>query len=35
VFLELKKMGLNVDSVYTIDQAVKVLNQLRGGTADA
>ncbi len=35
VFLELKKMGLNVDSVYTVDQAIEVLMKLRGGTADA
>ena len=31
VFLELKKMGLDVDSVYTIDQAVAALKKLKGG----
>jgi energy-coupling factor transport system ATP-binding protein len=35
VFLELKKMGLNVDSVYTVDQAIEAMKKLRGGTADA
>ena len=31
VFLELKKLGLDVDSVYTIDQAVAALKKLKGG----
>ena len=31
VFLELKKLGLNVEPVYTIDQAVSVLTKLKGG----
>ena len=31
VFLNLKKMGLPVEPVYTIDQAVEVLKKLRGG----
>ena len=31
VFLELKKMGLPVEPVYTINQAVEVLKKLRGG----
>ena len=31
VFLKLKKMGLPVEPVYTIDQAVEVLKKLRGG----
>ena len=31
VFLELKKMGLDVDSVYTINQAVAALKKLKGG----
>ena len=34
VFLHLKKMGLDVEPVYTIDQAVQVLKKLKGG-ADA
>ena len=34
VFLNLKKMGLDVEPVYTIDQAVQVLKKLKGG-ADA
>ena len=33
VFLELKAMGLDVEPVYTIDQAVAVLKTLRGGSA--
>ena len=33
VFLELKAMGLDVEPVYTIDQAVAVLKTLRGGAA--
>ena len=31
VFLELKKLGLDVESVYTIDQAVEALKKLKGG----
>ena len=34
VFLNLKKMGLPVEPVYTIDQAVEVLKKLKGGTAE-
>ena len=34
VFLNLKKMGLDVEPVYTIDQAVEVLKKLKGGTAE-
>ena len=34
VFLNLKKMGLDVEPVYTIEQAVQVLKKLKGG-ADA
>ena len=33
VFLNLKKMGLDVEPVYTIDQAVEALKKLKGGTA--
>ena len=35
VFLELKKKGLNVPSVYTMDQAVAALRQLKGGRVNA
>ena len=35
VFLHLQKMGLPVEPVYTIDQAVEALKNLRGGTAHA
>ncbi len=35
VFLELKKLGLPVQSVYTIQQAVAELQRLRGGNAHA
>lgn len=35
VFLELKKMGLDVPSVYTLDQAVDVLSAIKGGAARA
>ena len=35
VFLELRKMGLPVEPVYTIDQAVRALKMLRGGTDHA
>ena len=34
VFLNLKKMGLPVEPVYTIDQAVQALKNLRGGDAE-
>lgn len=33
VFLELKAMGLEVEPVYTIDQAVEVLTRLKGGVS--
>ena len=35
VFLELKKKGLNVPSVYTMDQALAALRQLKGGRVNA
>ena len=35
VFLELKKLGLDVPSVYTMEQAVYVLKQLKGGANHA
>ena len=35
IFLELKKLGLNVDPVYTMDQAVDALTKLRGGECHA
>ncbi len=35
VFLYLRKLGLNVENVYTIDQAVAELKKIRGGTANA
>lgn len=35
VFLQLRKLGLDVENVYTIDQAVAALKRLRGGAADA
>ena len=35
VFLHLKKMGLPVEPVYTIDQAVAALKNLRGGAENA
>ena len=35
VFLELKKLGLDVPSVYTMEQAVSVLKQLKGGANHA
>lgn len=35
VFLQLQKMGLDVEPVYTIDQAVKVLSALKGGRENA
>jgi hypothetical protein len=31
VFMRLKEMGLNVPNVYTTEQAVAALNQLKGG----
>ena len=35
VFLHLRKMGADVPNVYTIAQAVEVLNAYKGGKADA
>ena len=35
VFLHLQEMGLDVPRVYTIEQAVRVLTQMKGGRADA
>ena len=35
VFLELQRLGLDVESVYTIDQAVEALKRIRGGAAHA
>ena len=35
VFLKLKDMGLDVEPIYTIEQAVSVLSRLKGGNADA
>ena len=35
VFLELKKLGLDVENVYTIEQAVEALLQLKGGRVHA
>ena len=35
IFLELKKLGLDVDPVYTMDQAVEALVSLRGGNSHA
>ena len=35
IFLHLQKLGLDVPNVYTIDQAVEVLKQRKGGTAHA
>ena len=35
VFLELKKLGLDVKSVYTMDQAVAEIVRLRGGKTHA
>ena len=35
VFLELKKMGLDVPSVYTLDQAVEALTAIKGGAGRA
>ena len=33
VFLELRKLGLDVEPVYTIDQAIAALTALKGGAA--
>ena len=35
VFLRLKKMGVDVENVYTIDQAVEALKRLKGGISNA
>ena len=35
VFLRLQKMGLDVEPVYSVDQAVAALKQLKGGSAHA
>ena len=35
VFLRLQKMGLDVEPVYTMDQAVAALKQLKGGSSHA
>ena len=35
VFLQLQKLGVDVRNVYTIDQAVSQIKELRGGTAHA
>ena len=35
VFLHLRSMGVDVPNVYTIDQAVEALKQLKGGAANA
>ena len=35
VFLRLRELGLPVESVYTMEQAVSALSNLRGGMADA
>ena len=35
VFLHLRRMGLDVPQVYTVEQAVQVLTRLRGGKANA
>ena len=35
IFLQLKQLGLDVDNVYTIDQAVAALMQLKGGRVRA
>ena len=35
VFLELQKLGLDVDNVYTIEQAVAVLKKIHGGAVNA
>ena len=33
VFLKLKSMGLDVEPVYTVDQAIVALEKIRGGAA--
>ena len=35
VFLELKKLGLDVKNVYTIDQAAAEIRRLKGGDCHA
>ena len=35
VFLELKKLGLDVEPVYTVEQAISVLRKIRGGADHA
>ena len=35
VFLRLKELGLDVETVFTLDQAADVLYKMRGGNADA
>ena len=35
VFLHLRKMGVNVDNVYTIDQAIAEIKRIKGGAAHA
>ena len=35
VFLHLRKMGLPVENVYTLEQAVEALKALKGGSAHA
>ena len=35
VFLHLRKLGLDVENIYTIDQAVAALKKIRGGAAHA
>ena len=35
VFMHLRRMGVDVENVYTISQAVRVLKSLKGGAADA
>ena len=35
VFLRLKQMGLDVEPVYTIDQAVAAMKRLKGGSGNA
>ena len=35
VFLQLQKLGLDVQPVYTMEQAVQTLQKLKGGNGDA
>ena len=35
IFIQLRRMGLDVEPVYTRDQAVEALEKLRGGASDA